>query len=624
MYKKTKDNEILYQNNMNIVLANIFINSYPLGMVFYFINNHNFSPQATDKVYYNYEKTKINNNFNEIKSGILYDYISRDDLFIKDLDVESFDDLRNNLNKILSNIPSSSLDFTKEDIIYDFKIFMKILDYVYENVEIFKEWTDKYNYLLFINKYKNFNDIKDEKAKDTNYKSLKSFINTYNRNIIKNKFALNLTSLIYLSYKTNIEANFIYRYNHYMKKRNSTPTNVKIAQYMILDYFWGISTINNPCIPINKRQVLIQLLGKKDSDELRKTPITKEREKIFYKNFDKIFKQIKQYTFYDKVRYTDCGETTILNIFNYFLLKEDGSFDLSDSDSWDIKLKEFYLKYPTMKSMTTPPINILKQDLSIVFNERGDNIIYNLKKEQCDINTTMDSMIKTCCFLLNIKTDNFIDIFKKLNKNVKNENVVVSANNTLLTYSDIFTVSLHEGHGEFNLRFNFNLLFNYDISEESTLETHWISLDFYPTEYSLEHFKFFLKTEYNYFIKNFPVEKQTEEICLAAINVDDKTLPEYQTIAYNNFKSIKNKTYKICEFGVSVFWHILKEVPKDLINKELCSLAFYQNVPQSYQSMEYIPFEFQDKEMVDKIKEMDDKDESKASLLKLINPELLK
>jgi hypothetical protein len=509
---------------------------------------------------------------------------------------------------------------------------MNILYFVYNHVENLEELTDKYNYLLFINKYKNFNDIKDKKAKDKNYKSLKSFINTYNENIIKNKYALNLSCLIYLGHKTNIEL-VNYCMIDYKEKYFCEKSNTRVAHYMILDYFWGISKINNPCIPINKRQVLIKLLEKEDSNELRKTPITDEREANFYNFINQKFKEIKQYTFYDPIRYTDCGETTILNIFNYLLLKEDGSFDLSNSDSWDSKLKEFYLKYPTMESMTLPEIYItLKKDLSVVFNKRGYDIIYNLEKEQCDINTTMDSMIKTCSFLLGIETDNFIDIFKKLNKNVKNEDVVTTYNS--LTYSNIFTLSLNTGHGEFNLLLDKNKIYKYTYDYgwdfNPSLNMHWISLSTksFPKEYSLEHFKFYLKKT-EHFFKYFPVEKQTEEICLAAVEVNNKTfdyidnkqLPDfYKDEASRNFSLIKNKTYKICKAGVSVNWHILKEVPKDLLNKELCLIAFNQDIPISYFSIEIIPFEFQDKKIANKLKELLT---DATYLLKFINPELL-
>jgi 23S rRNA U2552 (ribose-2'-O)-methylase RlmE/FtsJ len=121
IYKKTKNNAILYENNMNIILAVIFMNKLETILLLISEQEEIYKDDRFRKIvgenqkeYYKYERTKLNNNFNEIKTGILYDYISRDHLFIKDLDVDTLDKLIDNLNKILSNI--ESLDFTKDDI----------------------------------------------------------------------------------------------------------------------------------------------------------------------------------------------------------------------------------------------------------------------------------------------------------------------------------------------------------------------------------------------------------------------------------------------------------------------------------------------------------------------------
>jgi hypothetical protein len=236
----------------------------------------------------------------------------------------------------------------------------------------------------------------------------------------------------------------------------------------------------------------------------------------------------------------------------------------------------------------------------------------------------MSSIIKTCSFLLGIETDNFRNIFKKLNKNVKDEDIFIE--DKKLKYSDIFTLILHKNHGEFNLNINIEL----DRSDwGNDIKFHWIYKYYYsyPHKYSLEQFTYYLQHIENFFAEIFPKEEQTEELCLAAIDVNSKTfiyIDEkkdpfgYIKIAVDNFEQIINKTDKICKVAFSISWKMITKIPKNLLTKELSLIAFNQDIPKSYYSILNIPLKFQDKEMINKINESTLEDKDKEQLLSML------
>jgi hypothetical protein len=630
---KNFQGQILYQNNINIVLSIIFINK--LDYVISLLDKLDILLLDNSKNYYNYTQTKPIKNFNDIKTDLLFDYINKFDYLMIDSiqSIDTFEKLQDKLNNTFSNI--KKLNFQEQND--EFNTFMKILNIIYKYIDTQPNIIDQYNYSLYIDKYKDF-DVHPNK---TSKKSLINFIKDYNNNTIKNKLALKLSSLIYLCYKTNIELGISY----------------KASQYMLLDYFYGITKIINNCVPINKRQILLKILEISESNELRKTNVTDRIEQEFYRSFTQKFKQIKQYTFLKPIRYTDCGETTILNLFNYFLLNDNGSFNISNT--WDEKLQNFYNIYPTMDKMINTNIDKLKQDLSEVFNGRNE-ISYHKSNDKCEIETTMKSMANTCAILLNIERIlipkpiddnfwfaddeyepiNFIDIFKKLNNKVKDQDIVIE-NDNKIKYLDVFTLDLQFGHAEFNLIFNKIIIPGIDKEFNNNLKYHWINnFKLFPTKYSLEHFKFYL-TMYSYFFTEyFPSELQTEEFCIEAIRDKPKNISRL------NYNHVKTKTYKISTEAVLVNYEILKDIPKELldknlyliafnsdplafkiiphefIDKELCDLAFRKNVVL----FEFIPHEFQDNSMIINLTKYDLSylsDNQKDNLFKAINPTLL-
>jgi len=229
----------------------------------------------------------------------------------------------NYLNKIFSSI--ENLKFEKEEKCIEFNIIMKIMNTVYSYIDENPELIDRFNYSVYINKYRIFTNS----FSPQNYNAIKTFINNYNKNIIKNKLIIELTCLIYLCYKTNKELGEIY----------------KPAQYMLLDYFWGITINKNVCVPINKKQILLKILDITDTESSE----TNDPLEITFFNTIKKIQNFGQQIYSFPTRYSDCGEKMLLNLFNNLLLKEDGSFNLEKIGEWDEKLRNFYLEYNTIK-----------------------------------------------------------------------------------------------------------------------------------------------------------------------------------------------------------------------------------------------------------------------------------
>ena len=593
--------QIVYQNQINIVLSLIFMNKLDFLLKITESLGRDFVPTDNYHAFNNSLKSKekeLNKQYINIKTDILYDYINAyaDKDIGKFNNITTFNKLLNDLNSTFSYI--TKLNFEKQK--NEFNILMSIIKIIYSYIEKYEYLIDQYNYLLYIDLYKTFNVHKgDTRSKDKLYK----FMTKSNKNYIKHKLILNLSSLIYLCHKTNIELGVQYN----------------TAQYMILDYFYGICRIKNQCVPINQRQVLISILGLTDNQDLKVDSIDNPIENSFYKLHTSHFKEIKQYTF--PGRHTDCGETTILNIFNYFLINDKGEIILPDTAAvkWDLKLQDFYRKYNTMERMTDTPIDVLKQDLYDVLNTRPENIKISSDK---DIYTDEKSMLKTCAFLLGVhEVETFIDVFNILKPSLdaKLSDIIIIPNGII--YSNVFTIILSEKHAEFNLIKEVNGV----LEEELNLKNHWIDLNmnYLPKKYSLDHFKYYVRRDDWFFINKFPEENHTDEIYKEAV--------KYSSPFGNNILHIKQKleqriededrikeVREICLIAFTKGIAHVANLPTKIINDDF----FYEALKLNISVIQYIPKQNQNEKMVEIITNHDNYN-SNSNLLTYIKNELI-
>ena len=563
-----------------------------LDILFYYIEDLR-TQKSRPKIYHKYIKSTtkskkiIGEQYKHVKTDILYDYINAyaDRNIQKFQEIKTFEELVDNLNLTFSSI--EQLNFNTDGVDHKFNILMHIVEKIYIYIDKNPELIDQYNYLLYIHLYKTFNVHKgDDQSKDKLYK----FMIKSDRSYIKHKLILNLSSLIYLCCMTNFELGDQYN----------------TAQYMILDYFYGICKIKNQCVPINQRQILISILNLTDNQDLIDKKIEDPVEKTFYNLYRAPFKEIQQYTFPGE--HTDCGETTILNIFNYFLINNKGEFILPDTASdWDYKLKDFYKKYRTMESMTNISISILKQDLRNVLNSRPDKISLGTDG---DINTDEQSMLDTCAFLLGVDSlENFITVFNILKPsiNAKQENITRN-NDTSITYKNAFILNLKISHAEFILINNNNIEL-IENENENSLNNHWITFNKYPLKYSFEHFIILIKNARNayYFFARFPNDQQTENICIEAVKHDKRII-----------NLIKEEL-----LTVKVYVSALKYTDCDIPEEILTSDFYVKALNTDISIIRRIPKEKQTPDMIKIIQKNPDRINETEFFLFYINTELI-
>lgn len=591
MYVKIGD-EILYQKKINILLSFIFINQ--LDYILRILYNIDTILQET-VLYHEYIQSRhpIDRDLEKIKTDILIDYIiaynSKIDFLEK---INSFNEFKDSFNINFSNI--KILKFQDESTIYEFNIIMKILKIIYDYVEMNPDIIHQYNYCLYIHKYRDiqkaFKGKEIIEPKNTSYKSMMNFID-YDENIIKNKLVLDLTYIIYLCYKTNLEFNI---------NENSRIEKIyNASQYILLDYFIGITNITNHCVPINTRQVFLKILNMNEEETVFKIT-DEEEEKKFYNIILNKFKPLKQFTFVNERQYTDCGETAIINMFNYLLLQSDGKFNITDIETWDEQLQILYTKYPTIDKMIDTTIFKLKSDIALVFNDRQPLINYNTY----DIKTDMPNIINICCLLLNIPIidelviDNseekmlraFINIFTKLKPDIDATKVEINENDII--YTDEFKLNLNSRHGEFILiksfaQLQFQTPYHLDESKDED-NLHWIRLNTYATKYSIEHLNYFLNVwSNNYFqIKHFYKN-------VLSTNPDNEILIE---LVKKNPKQIKlfersKLTEEICVIVIlnsRVDSRYFNYIPFSVLNQNLCNIA----IERIFTTIIYMPFKY--------------------------------
>ena len=584
MYKRIGD-LVTYNININIVLSILFMNittqllawikniNLLLNMK---INYHQFIDNKNNTVFKKSEK--VAGKSLSIDSGILIDYLL---IFVKTVplneleNINTFEELNDYMNKIFSN--TKNLDYKDdENICKEYNTFMIIVRLIYQFINKKKILIDMYNYTLYTNTYRIFEKIVRDFS--SSYKAMQNQINLWTKNVVTIDLVLNISCLIYLCYKTNLELD----------------ERFKSSQYMLLDYFWGITNTGSLYIPINRRQILINLIGKvRDTAELQNANTSGDPIESAFFNSQKTFSQKNQVKLLTPVHYSDCGETTLLNLFNYLLLKEDGTFNLENLAGSDQLLLEFYERYPTMERMNERSLQQLKEEWDSIFINRGTSIRYN-RDEQCDINTTLYSIIKTCNFILNLGIDipiseydldkktAVISIFRKLNRSVKDTDIEITRNyysfggrpSEVVKYINNFELELNDGHGTFSLIVQ-------EINMPSIvhkLDNHWINFFSLPSEYSLEHFKYIFNTRANIlekrdFFNSLTKLQQTEAICKYVI---EKVI--------SLFDYIKNKTEELCEFAYNIAKVGLIDrsiqlinIPDILINQEIYDIAVINN-----------------------------------------------
>jgi hypothetical protein len=149
----------------------------------------------------------------------------------------------------------------------------------------------------------------------------------------------------------------------------------------------------------------------------------------------------KVYTFHT------CGESATLNLLNYLLLDDNGIFIIPKNAIQ--KIKDFYKKYPNIKKMHSRGGKQVIEDWTLLIsnikniNYIKDNIelVPNIK----NIFELFNYLIPNNYIIKNDIVDNFINLIKIFNKNVKTE-IVTNTNEKVIIIFDDFIISMSDVH----------------------------------------------------------------------------------------------------------------------------------------------------------------------------------
>ena len=226
--------------------------------------------------------------------------------------------------------------------------------------------------------------------------------------------------------------------------------------------------------------------------------------------------------------FSTCGETTILNILNYFLIDDKGIFNIGKIKKGSDDLKKFYIKYPNITLQFENQNQTMLDWLDVVSNLPNKNI-YN--KFSNDIHNNIKNIEYVFKTILNTNKT-FIDILHELNKDkikLKEDEYEDDSENIKILYSDEnslvlnlnneFKVSFEPGHGQF---LNLEKIDIYEKSFDEKINDLYYNHDLSDFE--------FMYTFYSIINFNHDISEQYSYIILSVFIKDKKELPKYQII----------------------------------------------------------------------------------------------
>lgn len=603
-----------YIRKINPILSFIFMNK--LHEILNIINRLTLDITGNQTDYYNLKYTKQSiPTIGEVEqSRISYDIKSNNSLHMCDYltsitnqkIIDTIDKINYNLllifNKKKKELPQ--LDYNPEN----YNLLLKIINIVINYINTYPNLVEGYNYAIYIKTYKELNQNLTRNIGETGeeYESRKraydkgkqiimeKFINTPKEQI-KQTLIFELSYFLYLAYKTNEE---------------SGDFNYKIAQYTILDYFYGVTKDEIPKLPINKRQTIMNIRRGVDDnssyklikdDEWRGVPLhiipytaelyggDAELDKLFYSCVSDYndYIIIQSQTIYTdehgaEYEYIDCGETTLLNLFNYILLQPSGSFDISKLS--DEKIIAFYTRYPTINSIITENLQTLKNEWGKVIQDRPSLIIRDMyQNEKYNFRPSLFNTTLLCNLFHNNsnKELSLVEIILYLNPYIKSNKIsliskiiydTITINNELyLKFSELHAESMliskfNKIYEELDHRFNEKLIINHPYT---TINIHLLYKIAYGTfditkcnEYNLMNYlcKYYFtndskkiedRTKYN--LMKYITFEHIEVYKSVIIINDDKILD----FIYNELVKT-NSIDGICEFIIQSYYYMVE------------------------------------------------------------------
>jgi len=141
--------------------------------------------------------------------------------------------------------------------------------------------------------------------------------------------------------------------------------------------------------------------------------------------------------------FTTCGETTILNLLNYYFIDEKGDFIIKDT--YSEKLKTFYKKYSNMKKQLENKDQTIIDWLEIVSNlEKKD--IYNKEGDIHNNIKNIEYVLQT--MLSNDNNTSITNMLETINPKYKFDIILSNEESIELLLNNTIRVYFYPGHGD--------------------------------------------------------------------------------------------------------------------------------------------------------------------------------
>ena len=148
-------------------------------------------------------------------------------------------------------------------------------------------------------------------------------------------------------------------------------------------------------------------------------------------------------------KFSTCGETTILNVLNYYLIDKEGKFNLDKIPRASDNLLKFYVKYPSMSLQIKDTSATMTDWLDVVSNLPNKRI-YN---KVGDIHNNVKNIEYVFKTILNSEESNIESILNNIDENITIEITRETSTELEFNLNNQFKVFFVPGHGQlFNLK----------------------------------------------------------------------------------------------------------------------------------------------------------------------------
>jgi len=237
--------------------------------------------------------------------------------------------------------------------------------------------------------------------------------------------------------------------------------SIDIITNFMLKYF-----NNQKNFIVSKNQILSKLLIKDTSMYTNKYTMPIDKDKIIFNYIESYhgkYEILNRYidAEYKGIKYPDCGEITIFNIFNYLLTHNNKTYNkkfMLDKLPEESEIKKYYNKHETYEKLYNEYIKQKKNKINFgnefytLFTEKL-GIEYN--KQTCDIKPNINNILKICNILMLRNDANKFNTLEEFVKHFDENNICIKIDENTYTINTDFKINVG-AHSSIMYKSNFS------------------------------------------------------------------------------------------------------------------------------------------------------------------------